>query len=237
VGGQSSASRPVGTVVLFAVIELRSLFFGNPFVSPGQVLLRGEVLRRIGGFAASIWRADDFDLRLRLAKEGPLYHGGLASLVSTDTLGGRGLTANLRCRRNAYKFLEQYKGSEFRTALKIRVRVATVPSRVFARVADAKLPGPRGNRSDSASTDRRAKSSRRGETREGFTGTRDGPKEVCRKMISLPKRRVLFVSHQASRTGAPILLLHFLRWLRANTSNFEIVVRLGGELSGKFSDL
>ena len=49
---------------------------------------------------------------------------------------------------------------------------------------------------------------------------------------------MLFVSHEATRTGAPVLLLHFLRWLRTNTSiDFEVVLRRGGELSAEFADL
>src|SRR5436190_14793250 len=57
-------------------------------------------------------------------------------------------------------------------------------------------------------------------------------------MTDLAERRVLFVSHDAMRTGAPVLLLHFLRWLRANTSiDFEVVLRRAGELSAEFAAL
>jgi glycosyltransferase involved in cell wall biosynthesis len=57
-------------------------------------------------------------------------------------------------------------------------------------------------------------------------------------MTNLAERRVLFVSQDALRTGAPILLLHFLRWLRTNTSvDFEVVLRQGGELSAEFAAL
>lgn len=49
---------------------------------------------------------------------------------------------------------------------------------------------------------------------------------------------MLFVSHDATRTGAPVLLLHFLRWLRAHTSiDFEVVLRRDGELSTEFAAL
>ena len=49
---------------------------------------------------------------------------------------------------------------------------------------------------------------------------------------------MLFVSHDAMRTGAPVLLLHFLRWLRTHTSiDFEVVLRRGGELSAEFAAL
>src|SRR4051812_6686557 len=45
------------------------------------------------------------------------------------------------------------------------------------------------------------------------------------------RERVLFVGHEASRTGAPIMLLHLLRWLRANTDiDFDLVLRAGGAL-------
>jgi len=57
-------------------------------------------------------------------------------------------------------------------------------------------------------------------------------------MTNASERRVLFVSHDATRTGAPVLLLHFLRWLRTNTSiDFEIVLRRSGDLSAEFAEL
>jgi glycosyltransferase involved in cell wall biosynthesis len=49
---------------------------------------------------------------------------------------------------------------------------------------------------------------------------------------------ILFVSHDASRTGAPIALLTFLRWLRANTDyRFEILLGSGGPLEPAFESL
>ncbi len=43
--------------------------------------------------------------------------------------------------------------------------------------------------------------------------------------------RILFVFHEASLTGAPINLLHFLRWLRANTAaSFDILIGKTGPL-------
>src|SRR5947207_2617653 len=57
-------------------------------------------------------------------------------------------------------------------------------------------------------------------------------------MTNVAERRVLFVSQDARRTGAPVLLLHFLRWLRTNTSiDFEVVLRRSGELSAEFAAL
>ena len=52
------------------------------------------------------------------------------------------------------------------------------------------------------------------------------------------ERRVLVVSHDASRTGAPILLLHLLRWIKANSDlTFNILLRADGELRMEFEDL
>ena len=50
---------------------------------------------------------------------------------------------------------------------------------------------------------------------------------------------ILFVSHDAWRTGAPTVLLHFLRWLKSNTDiPFAVVLRDGsGELRADFEAL
>ncbi len=49
-------------------------------------------------------------------------------------------------------------------------------------------------------------------------------------------RRVLFVSHEATRTGAPFLLLHFLEWLKEHTDlPFSILLRKGGALEPEFA--
>lgn len=51
--------------------------------------------------------------------------------------------------------------------------------------------------------------------------------------------KILFLSHDATRTGAPIVLLNFLKWLKAQKSDMEIQVLLGrgGVLEKAFSDL
>lgn len=47
---------------------------------------------------------------------------------------------------------------------------------------------------------------------------------------------VLFLSHEASRTGAPILLLNFLRWLRRNRNiNARVLVGRSGDLTAEFA--
>ncbi len=51
-------------------------------------------------------------------------------------------------------------------------------------------------------------------------------------------KRILFISHDASRTGAPILLLNFLRWLKRNSNfTFEILLRNPGPLVADFAVL
>jgi glycosyltransferase involved in cell wall biosynthesis len=51
--------------------------------------------------------------------------------------------------------------------------------------------------------------------------------------------RILFISHDASRTGAPIILLNFLKWLKKKNSNiqFDILLLNGGELEIEFQKL
>jgi glycosyltransferase involved in cell wall biosynthesis len=47
--------------------------------------------------------------------------------------------------------------------------------------------------------------------------------------------RVLFISHDASRTGAPMLLLHLLGWLKSHSSlRFEVLLGEDGELRPQF---
>lgn len=50
--------------------------------------------------------------------------------------------------------------------------------------------------------------------------------------------KILFVSHDASRTGAPILFLNFIRWFKENSAiPFEILLKNGGELESVFAQL
>jgi hypothetical protein len=57
-------------------------------------------------------------------------------------------------------------------------------------------------------------------------------------MVHSAARSILFVSHDASRSGAPIALLHFLRWFKANGSRpFSILLASGGEMIPAFAEL
>ena len=55
------------------------------------------------------------------------------------------------------------------------------------------------------------------------------------KQASNPVKKVLFLGHEASRTGAPLLLLELIRWL-AKHSNLRpsVLLKRGGELESDF---
>ncbi len=56
--------------------------------------------------------------------------------------------------------------------------------------------------------------------------------------VSGQRAKILFISHDASRTGAPYFLLHLLRWLKANTTaSFKLLLRNGGPLEPEFRAL
>lgn len=47
--------------------------------------------------------------------------------------------------------------------------------------------------------------------------------------------RILFVSHDATRTGAPIVLLNLLKWIRkTNACEFSVFLQRGGDLEAAF---
>ena len=46
---------------------------------------------------------------------------------------------------------------------------------------------------------------------------------------------IAFLSHEASRTGAPIMFLHFLRWFKANHKEpFLIIIKKDGVITEDF---
>ena len=53
-----------------------------------------------------------------------------------------------------------------------------------------------------------------------------------------PAGKILFIGHEASRSGAPILLLQLLQWLKQNSRwQFEILLKNGGPLEKDFAAL
>ncbi len=50
--------------------------------------------------------------------------------------------------------------------------------------------------------------------------------------------KILFISHDATRTGAPVIFLNFLKWFRKNTHiPFQIILKDGGPLEDEFREL
>ncbi|MHC0442743.1 glycosyltransferase [Flavobacterium sp. 3-210] len=51
--------------------------------------------------------------------------------------------------------------------------------------------------------------------------------------------KILFISHDASRTGAPMVLFHFLKWLRLNQLEIQadLLVLKGGNLERDFKEI
>lgn len=130
--------------VPYAAISAERFFRGNPITSPGQTLVRADALRQTGGFDAKVQGAEDFDLWIRLQRQGEFYFGGSLALfyrvhdqnMSMDTermftatsrvlekhLSGRPLREQLRLRRAAYRFLDAYKGYDLRQLLLSHLR-------------------------------------------------------------------------------------------------------------------
>lgn len=53
--------------------------------------------------------------------------------------------------------------------------------------------------------------------------------------INHKQKRILFVSHESSRTGAPLVLLNLVRWIKSNTDlSFGILLKEDGELADDF---
>ena len=49
-------------------VKFEALFVDNPFVSPGQTLVRSSLLKQLNGLNPQIWGSDDWDLYFRIAK-------------------------------------------------------------------------------------------------------------------------------------------------------------------------
>ncbi|MCC9168234.1 glycosyltransferase family 4 protein [Pontibacter harenae] len=49
--------------------------------------------------------------------------------------------------------------------------------------------------------------------------------------------KILFISHDASRTGAPIVLLHLLKWLSKKGIQITVLLKKGGELELEFNEV
>lgn len=55
-------------------------------------------------------------------------------------------------------------------------------------------------------------------------------------MSDLKKLKFVFISHESSLSGAPVLLLNLLKLLKENGYRFSIILKRGGKLEDKFSE-
>src|SRR5690606_17003431 len=64
------------------------------------------------------------------------------------------------------------------------------------------------------------------------------PRHRGRSPVMTTRTPILFVSHEGTRTGAPMMLLHFLRWLREHGKvDPQIALLRGGPLTEQFAEL
>jgi len=116
-------------------ITFESLFAANPFLSPGQTLIRADVLKSLGGMNAQIWGVDDWDLWFRIARKFKIVmtdrlalyyrvHAGNASKQSARMLAAACATIELHLqdlspsqkeslRQTAHRLLYRGYGPEF----------------------------------------------------------------------------------------------------------------------------
>jgi len=77
--GEPSAAGPTSDVFFGDLHD--ELLELNHIVSPGCTLIRADVLKRIEGFDERIWGADDWDLYLKLARQGPFAYRRRTALL------------------------------------------------------------------------------------------------------------------------------------------------------------
>jgi glycosyltransferase involved in cell wall biosynthesis len=70
-----------------------------------------------------------------------------------------------------------------------------------------------------------------------MTGVTNKKTALCEERVS--GKSILFLGHDAGRTGAVIVLLHFLRWLKENQPEIaiDILLQRGGDLVPMFKEL
>lgn len=78
-------------------------------LSPGQALIRTSALRKTGGFDPDLWGVDDWDLYLRLAREGEFQYVDRVALYYRLHQGNASRRA-LRHAENAWKAIRKHSG-------------------------------------------------------------------------------------------------------------------------------
>ncbi|MBV8279029.1 MAG: glycosyltransferase family 2 protein [Verrucomicrobia bacterium] len=127
----------------FKDFTFREMFHGCPFISPGQTLIRAELLRRLKGFRAEYRGTDDFDLWMRAVREARVlqfsrtalyyrWHSGSASrdlqsmLINSHAVVRQHIIhlppdERNRVVRAAYRFLYDYCGYDLTVGCKERL--------------------------------------------------------------------------------------------------------------------
>ncbi len=86
---------------------------GCRILSPGQTLIRASALRAVGGFDPEVWGSDDWDLYLRLAKQGEFRHVRRVAL-EYRLHGGNASRHAVRHAENHFKVMLRHMGRDFR---------------------------------------------------------------------------------------------------------------------------
>lgn len=157
---------PDNPLALNAVeLTFEDFFCGNPFHSPGQLLIRRDALIAVKGFDINLWGSDDLDLYMRLSKQGIIHKLEIVSLLyrihSTNASGNRnrmltnsilvvkknliGLPQPIRqeLNRKAYLWLYQYLGSEIIKDVKqsiLRVQIGGLTKNTYKFIRHFGLP-------------------------------------------------------------------------------------------------
>lgn len=122
VGGLSAILGPSGLVELIeedqkiVTFEFTDLFDGNPFISPGQVLISRAILLETGGFNAKIWGSDDYDMWMMLAAKGRILRKNLVALhyrVHDSNASRDHIKMILNSRKVIDKHLQALSGQQF----------------------------------------------------------------------------------------------------------------------------
>lgn len=87
----------------------REFLQGCWLLSPGQSLIRASALHAVGGFDPEIWGADDWDLYIRLAEQGPFHHEDRVALHYRLHQHNASRSA-LRHVRHYYKVIRKHSG-------------------------------------------------------------------------------------------------------------------------------
>lgn len=118
----------------FQQLKTIDFFSGNPFASPGQVLIRKSALEIVGGYDELVWGVDDLDLWIRLSRIGEIrkydgiaLHYRVHNTNASSNLEKMAVNTELVIRNNllsvpveerrayervAYRFLFRYSGKK-----------------------------------------------------------------------------------------------------------------------------